>query len=94
MSKIRSSRTPFASPEIRSIGSRVGSQPGQPRALGAERETQRLAGRYRLNFIAPMLRGVQKDDTAKFERLKLMGVKSREGAARLPALMAQIGKQP
>ena len=48
-------------------------------------------GRCRLNFIAPMLRGVQKDDTAKFERLKLMGAKSREAAARLPALMAQIG---
>jgi hypothetical protein len=48
-------------------------------------------GRCRLNFIAPMLRGVQKDDTAKFERLKVMGVKSREAAARLPALMAQIG---
>lgn len=48
-------------------------------------------GRCRLNFIAPMLRGVAKDDTAKFERLKLMSVKSREAAARLPALMAQMG---
>jgi hypothetical protein len=48
-------------------------------------------GRCRLNFIAPMLRGVAKDDTAKFERLKLMTAKSREAAARLPALMAQIG---
>ena len=46
--------------------------------------------RCRLNFIAPMMRGVRKDDTAKFERLKVMGAKSREAAARLPALMAQI----
>lgn len=48
-------------------------------------------GRCRLNFVAPMMRGVQKDDTAKFERLKVMGEKSREAAARLPALMAQLG---
>lgn len=48
-------------------------------------------GRCRLNFIAPMMRGVQKEDTAKFERLKVMGDKSREAAARLPALMAQLG---
>lgn len=48
-------------------------------------------GRCRLNFIAPMLRGVPKDDTAKFERLKVMSAKSREAAARLPALMAQMG---
>lgn len=48
-------------------------------------------GQCRLNFIAPMMHGVQKDDTAKFERLKIMGAKSREAAAKLPALMAQIG---
>jgi hypothetical protein len=47
--------------------------------------------RCRLNFLAPMMRGVQKDDTAKFERLKVMGAKSREAAAGLPALMAQVG---
>jgi hypothetical protein len=47
--------------------------------------------RCRLNFFSPMMRGVQKDDTAKFERLKTMGEKSREAAARLPALMAHLG---
>jgi hypothetical protein len=51
-------------------------------------------GRCRLNFFAPMMRGVSQADTAKFERLKVMGSKSREAAARLPALMAQIGARP
>jgi hypothetical protein len=48
-------------------------------------------GRCRLNYIAPMMRGVQKDDIAKFELLNVLGNKSREAAARLPALMAQLG---
>jgi len=47
-------------------------------------------GQCRLNFIAPIMRGVHKSDTAKFERLNVMGAKGREAAARLPVLMAQI----
>lgn len=45
----------------------------------------------RLDFYASVLRGVDKGDSAKFERLKAGGAKAKAAAERLPALLAEAG---